>query len=216
MPDRERIAAFIGSLDPGLPGWLADVEAEALRDGVPVIRKETQQLLRFLVSLHRPERILEVGCGTGFSALLMWDAGDRLPKIDTIENYEPRIRKAKENLEHYSDGSVRLLEGDAHELLPGLKEPYDMIFMDAAKGQYPAFLPEVLRLLVPGGLLVTDNVLREGDILESRFAVRRRDRTIHKRMRGYLYELMHAPGLVSTILPGGDGAALSVKKKENS
>ena len=213
MSERERIASFIGSLDPGLADWLEALEAEALEEGIPVIRKETQQLLRFLVSLTGAHDILEVGTGIGFSALLMWDAAGKKPRIDTIENYGPRILKARENLEKYGDGSIRLLEGDAHELLPQLSESYDLIFMDAAKGQYLSFLPEVKRLLRPGGLLITDNVLQEGDLLQSRFAVRRRDRTIHKRMRDYLYALMHDPELRSTILQGGDGVALSVKGK---
>ena len=104
------------------------------------------------------------------------------------------------------------MEGDAIEILKYLEGPYDMIFMDAAKGQYINFLPDVLRLLPEGGLLVSDNVLQEGDIIESRYAVTRRDRTIHSRMREYLYELKHHPQLQTVILPVGDGVTLSVKQ----
>ena len=107
--------------------------------------------------------------------------------------------------------SMTLLEGDATEILKTLQEPYDMIFMDAAKGQYIHFLPDVMRLLKKGGILVSDNVLQDGDVMESRYAVTRRNRTIHSRMREYLYELKHNNQLVTDILPVGDGVTVSVK-----
>ena len=103
------------------------------------------------------------------------------------------------------------MEGDATEILKELDGTYDVIFMDAAKGQYINFLPDILRLLSPGGLLISDNVLQDGDIIESRFAVTRRNRTIHARMREYLYELKHHPELETVILPVGDGVTLSTK-----
>ena len=121
---------------------------------------------------------------------------------------------AKENFARYDkDGRITLLEGDAAEVLKELDGHYDMIFMDAAKGQYIHFLPDVLRLLSPGGLLVSDNVLQDGNIIESRYAVTRRDRTIHSRMREYLYELKHNELLETVILPVGDGVTLSTKRK---
>ena len=112
------------------------------------------------------------------------------------------------------DDVITLIEGDAMEVLKSLDGPYDLIFMDAAKGQYPHYLPEVLRLLAPGGVLMSDNVLQDGNLIESRFAVERRDRTIHSRMREYLYTLKHHENLETSILPLGDGVALSVKKNE--
>ena len=213
MMSPERIRSFIESLEPECPQWLTDLEQQALADMVPIIRKETQQLLRFLVRYQKPEQILEVGTAVGFSALLMWEASGKSARITTIENYEKRIPIARENFaKNGADAQITLLEGDAAEVLKTLDGAYPMIFMDAAKGQYSAFLPEVLRLLSPGGLLITDNVLQDGDLLESRYAVTRRDRTIHARMRDYLYELMHSDVLDSTILNVGDGMALSVKK----
>ena len=107
---------------------------------------------------------------------------------------------------------IELLEGDAAQVLKTLTEPYDFIFMDAAKGQYIHFLKDVMRLLEPGGVLVSDNVLQEGDIIESRFAVTRRNRTIHKRMRDYLYELTHMEELTTSVLPVGDGVTVSVRR----
>jgi len=211
MRRSDRIASFIESLQPALPDWLEDIESRAVKDDVPIIRKETAALLTFMVRTRRPARILEVGSATGYSALLMWNASGGSVKIDTIEKYEKRIPIAEENFKKNAGDMITLYAGDAAEVLPTLTQEYDMIFMDAAKGQYLSFLPEVLRLLKSGGILITDNVLQEGDVMESRYAVCRRDRTIHSRMRDYLYELMHNEALESTILSGGDGMAISYK-----
>jgi predicted O-methyltransferase YrrM len=160
----ERIRSFIESLEPAHPQWLDDLERQAIEDQVPVIRKETQQLLRFLVKYINPEQILEVGTAVGFSALLMWEASGKRARITTIENYEKRIPIARENfVKNGADEQIKLLEGDAAEVLKTLEGTYSLVFMDAAKGQYSAFLPEVIRLLAPGGMLVTDNVLQDGD-----------------------------------------------------
>ena len=206
----ERQTAFIRSLDEGNTTFLNEIEVEAREAGVPIIRPETQRLLRFLLEMQKPCRILEIGCAVGFSALLMSEYGMSESRITTIENYEKRIRQARENFKRAGkEEKITLLEGDAAKILPTLTGPYDMIFMDAAKGQYLAFLPEVMRLLSPEGLLISDNVLQEGDILESRYAVTRRDRTIHSRMREYLYRITHDPRLETVILPVGDGLAVS-------
>ena len=108
------------------------------------------------------------------------------------------------------------MEGDAAQVLERLEGPYDLIFMDAAKGQYLHFLPQVLRLLAENGMLISDNILQDGDIIESRYAVIRRNRTIHRRMRRYLYELTHHDSLVTAVFPVGDGITVSSKKQENS
>lgn len=209
----ERLVTYINSLDSENSSLLNRIEREAIENYVPVIRKETQQFLKLLLAMKRPERILEVGTAVGFSALLMAENNPVLCEIVTIENYEKRIPIAKANFkEAKRDGEITLLEGDALEILPTLKEPFDFIFMDAAKGQYINFLPELLRLLKSGGTLVSDNVLQDGDIIESRFAVTRRNRTIHKRMRKYLYEVTHHKELVSSVLPIGDGLTVSSKK----
>ena len=140
-----------------------------------------------------------------------------LPKdgrITTIEKYEKRIPIARENFSRAAVADrITLLEGDALEIMKSLEEPFDFIFMDAAKGQYIHYLPEAIRLLAPEGVLMSDNVLQDGDVIESRFAVERRNRTIHSRMREYLYELKHNERLQTSILPLGDGVALSIKKK---
>ena len=135
--------------------------------------------------------------------------------ITTIENYDKRIPIARANFKRAGkEEQIDLIEGDALEVMHGLEGPYDLIFVDAAKGQYIHYLPEVMRLLGTDGVLVSDNVLQEGDIIESRFAVERRNRTIHSRMREYLYELKHHDQLQTSIIPLGDGVALSVKRRD--
>ncbi|MCI8991260.1 MAG: O-methyltransferase [Eubacterium sp.] len=210
MITEERITEYIHSLDNGNPPFLEELEKQAKLDDVPVIRKETQALIRLLISIKKPGSILEVGTAVGFSALFMAQYSPVETQITTIENYPPRIREAKENIERAGkEEQIRLLEGDAMEILPALQECYDFIFMDAAKAQYICFLPELLQHLNPGGILVSDNVLQEGDIIQSHFAVIRRNRTIYKRMREYLYELTHHERLVTAVLPVGDGVAVS-------
>ena len=209
----ERMSAFIDSMDKGNTPFLDEIEDYALQTQVPVIRKSMQQLLRFLLALMKPKNILEVGTAIGFSALLMSEYAPRDCHITTIEKYEKRIPIARANFEKAGKtDDITLLEGDAMDVLKELNGTFDLIFMDAAKGQYIHFMPEILRLLAPGGLLISDNVLQDGDIVESRFAVTRRNRTIHTRMRDYLFELTHHPELETTILPVGDGVTLSVKK----
>ena len=210
--EQDRMTAFINSLDQGNAPYLDELERIAKKDDVPIVRKDSQALLKFLMAQANPVNILEVGCATGFSALLMAEYSRDDAKITTIEKYEKRIPIARDNFIKYdSKHKITLLEGDATEILKTLTPGYDFIFMDAAKGQYINFLPDCLRILNKGGLLVSDNVLQDGDVIESRFAVTRRDRSIHSRMREYLYELKHNDALNTVILTVGDGMTLSVK-----
>lgn len=209
----ERIVTFINSMETENSEILETIEREALDAKVPIIRKEMQSFLKTLLMILKPMRVLEVGTAVGFSAILMSELIPADGRITTIENYEKRIPLAKDNFRRAGKEEViTLLEGDALDILPTLTEEYDFIFMDAAKGQYIHFLPQVLRLLKRGGVLLSDNVMQDGTVIESRFAVERRDRTIHARMREYLYELKHHDLLQTSILPLGDGVALSVKK----
>ncbi len=209
----ERLVTYINSLDTGNTAMLDQIEREATADYVPIIRKEMQSFLKFLLAMKKPARILEVGTAVGFSAILMAEYDPVPCQITTIENYEKRIQIARENFKRAGkEAQITLLEGDAAEVLKTLEGPYDFIFMDAAKGQYIHFLPEILRLLARDGVLVSDNVLQDGDVIESRFAVTRRNRTIHKRMREYLYTLTHSEELVTAVLPVGDGITLSTRR----
>ena len=208
----DRMTTFINSLDSGNPEYLDRLEEEAIADFVPIIRKDMQAFLKFMMRLCKPRNILEVGTAVGFSALLMSEYAPEA-HITTIENYEKRIPIARDNIAKAGkSASIDLIPGDATEILPTLTDTYDFIFMDAAKGQYINFLPEIMRLLSKGGILVSDNVLQDGDIIESRFAVVRRDRTIHTRMREYLYTLKHMEGVSTVTLPVGDGITVTVKE----
>lgn len=209
----ERYVSYINSLNTGNDDLLTRIERDAVKDLVPIIRTETQQFLKTLLAMYKPEAILEVGTAIGFSSILMARSNPVPCKITTIENYEKRIPVAKSNIHKAGLSDViTLIEGDAAEVLKELTGPFDFIFMDAAKGQYIHFYPEVKRLLRQGGVLVSDNVLQDGEIIQSRFAVTRRNRTIHKRMREYLYELTHDEAFTTSILPLGDGVTVSVKK----
>ena len=211
----ERMRTYINSLDMGNTPFLEELEQYAIRERVPIIRREMQSFIKMFLAVNRPKRILEVGTAIGFSTLLMCEYGPEDLQIVTIENYEKRIPIARENFRKAGrESQITLLEGDAGEILKTLTGTFDMIFMDAAKGQYIHYMPEAVRLLADGGILMSDNVLQDGDIIESRFAVERRNRTIHSRMRDYLYELKHSNVLETSIIPLGDGVALSIKKKK--
>ena len=211
----ERCVSYIDSLSDPLTPLLTRIEEDAKEQGVPIIRKSTRSLLKYILADVRPERILELGTATGFSAIFMATYGRDNAHIDTIENYEKRIGEAKRNIAGSGmEEKINLIEGDALEVLDSLSKDdktYDMIFMDAAKAQYPNYLPVCKKLLREGGVLVSDNVLFDGDIVLSRFAVRRRDRTIHARMREFLRDITEDEELVTTVLPIGDGMTLSVK-----
>lgn len=218
MADAERIQDFIRSFDIERDSEaLHAIRAEAREDNVPVIRKDTEELIRILLAMNQPEKILEVGAAIGFSSVFMAECTGSNTKITTIENYPPRIERAKSNISMAGmQDKITLLEGDATQILKELQDPYDFIFMDAAKGQYIHFFEDIMRLLKPGGILLSDNVLQDGDIFESRYGIRRRNHTIHGRMREYLYVLTHHEQLDTVILETGDGMTISVKKKISS
>ena len=208
----ERFVTYIHSLEKPNSEILTEIEQVAHKDLVPIIRKEMESFLRVILTIKHPKEILELGTAIGYSAILMSECCDA--KITTIENYEKRIPIARENFEKAGKSDqIELLEGDAMEVMKTLpKEKYDFIFMDAAKAQYINYLPEVMRLLIPGGVLITDNVLQDGDLIQSKFVVRRRDRTIHKRMREFLETVKHDERLETSIVPIGDGIVMAVKK----
>jgi predicted O-methyltransferase YrrM len=220
MITEERIAAYINSLDRDLPPQLLLLEQEAEKNKVPIIKKETQGVIRFLLKLQKPRRILEVGTAIGFSALFMSEYSPKECKITTIEKVPMRLAEARSNLnsDRFSKrDKITLMEGEAIEILDKLveaKETYDLIFLDAAKAQYMNFLPKLMKLMEEGCLLITDNVLQDGTVVNSRYSVTRRDRTIHTRMREYLYAITHMEELETLILPVGDGVALSFQNRE--
>lgn len=209
----ERITSFINSMNRDDEGIIGVIEKEALADEVPIIRKETKEWIKTMLLIKKPLRVLEVGTAVGFSAIYMSRYLPEDGHITTIEKWEPRIVKAKENFKRADvEKRITLLEGDAADILKNLQETYDFIFMDAAKGQYIHFLPDIIRLLAKEGVLISDNVLQDGEVLDSKYVVTRRNRTIHTRMREYLYMLKNHEQLETSIIPLGDGVALSVKR----
>lgn len=214
----ERIVSYINSLNADNEGMLAEIENEAKAAGVPVIRKEMENFLKVMLAVKKPAGILEVGAAVGYSSILMSMNVDSDCHITTIENYDIRIEQARHNIARAGkESQITLLEGDAMNILKDLpSQEYDFVFMDAAKAQYINFLPEVLRVMKTSAVLISDNVLQEGSIAESRYAVTRRDRTIHARMREYMYELTHMNELITSIVPIGDGITMSVKRMEDN
>lgn len=216
----ERLSVYLDSLLWDLPEYLQEIEKKAIAEGVPIIKRSTQVLLAFFLRMERPGAVLEIGTATGFSAMLASEYTSPGTVIDTIEKVPARIKNARANFKKYNKKDrINLIEGDANKVLRQLvahEKKYGFVFMDAAKGQYMNFAEPVYKLLAGGGMLVTDNVLQDGDVIQSRYAVTRRDRTIHGRMREYLYYLSHSEEWDTIILPVGDGVAVSVKKGRDS
>ena len=230
----EHIAAYINSLESDMAPYLMELERQALADGVPIIKKQAQALLRFFLKMKCPKHILEVGTAVGFSSSFISEYMPRDCTITTIEKVEMRIVEAKKNLcKAPRANDIILLCGEAMDALsmingntdrdveffyPGgipisLQPKYDFVFMDAAKAQYMNFLPEIMKLLADDAIFITDNVLQEGSIAKSKYSITRRDRTIHMRMREYLYTLTHSKEFDTVVLPVADGMAISYRVK---
>ena len=209
--DYGRIRDYLYSLELEPDERLEELRAYAEKERVPIIRRETESFLRTLIRARDPKHILEIGTAIGYSALVM--AGCTGGDILTMENYEKRIPIARSNIERAGlSERIRLMEGDAGELLAGLSGSFDFIFLDAAKGQYINWLPDIVRLMDRGAILFADNVLQDLTVLESRFTVERRERTTHSRMREFLHAIKHDERLESSVLPIGDGVSISVRR----
>lgn len=209
------ISKYIRVLQPPYEGVLSEIQEEAIDNDVPIVPHEVARFLSVILTMKKPKRILEIGTAVGFSASLMSKYLDDGGHITTIDRYDIMLADAKKNIARMGiEDKVTILEGDANDILPTLEGPYDVIFMDAGKGQYMNFLPHCLRLMPVGGILIADDILQGGYIAKSRYAVERRQRTIHKRLRNFLWEITHNPILETCLLPVGDGIALCYKKEE--
>ena len=213
MSSLERISSFIQSYITDEKGQLAGIYDDAVQRGVPVIRKETKELLKTQLLALRPRKILEIGTAVGYSALVMLDClKDENVAITTLEIDEDRIREALHNIRQaQKEKQIKVIQGDAMETLKTLEDSvYDFVFVDAAKAQYINYYPEIMRVVKKGGMIISDNLLQEGEILESHFSVDKRNRTIHDRMREYIYTITHDERLVTSVLSVGDGVAISI------
>ena len=206
---------YLRLIQPHFDGVLGEIEKESRQKNIPIIPHETARLLSVLLTMKQPKNILEIGTAVAFSAGLMTRYLQEGGKVTTIDRYDIMLDDAYVNIKRMGlEEKVEIIKGDAGEVLPTLEGPYDVIFLDAAKGQYSAFLPHLIRLMPVGGLLVVDDVLQGGDIAKTRFSVPRRQRTIHKRLRNFLWEVSHTDILESSIVPIGDGLVVSVKIKD--
>ncbi len=210
---QDRAEIFLDTLRPEWPDYIVALEQEALQEEVPIIRRGTRDVIRFLLQSVKPVKMLEIGTGVGYSALVMKEVMPENGSILTVENYAPRIQKAKAHFEKYhARPFVTLWDMDGEEALKKcIREgmTFDGIFLDGPKGQYGTYLPLMKNVLNRNGFILCDNLFHEGDVLESRFIVRRRDRTIHKHMRQFLKDLREDPELLSIALVEGDGLSLS-------
>ena len=213
MTADERVISYINSLGVQNNDFLEALYDRAAKDRVPVIRREVISFIKTVLKMIMPESILEIGTAVGFSSLLMAFNTEPCCHITTLESEPEMIKAARENIASAGmEDRINIIPGDANITLAEISDRYDLVFMDAAKAQYISFLPEVKRLMKEGAVLLSDNIFHDGEIIESRFLVERRDRTIHKRMREYLYAIKHDPELCTSLIPLGDGLAFSVKR----
>ena len=207
----KRLPLYISSLTSDNSEFTEALGREARDIGVPVLRRESEGFFKMLLKLKKPSRILEIGTAYGYSTLIM--AENTMPdcRITTIEIGEQDAAKAKEAFERAGVGDrIELIVGDAADVIPELTGRYDFVFLDASKGQYMKFFNAVRGLLAPGGVILSDNVLQGGDVLKSHFIIEQRDRTVHRRMRDFLFAITHDEEFVTSIVPVGDGMAVSV------
>lgn len=211
---QEKVIDFLREIQPMCSGQLGEIQKKAIDENVPIIPPEVANLLAVILQIKKPSSILEIGTAIAFSASFMSQYIKEDGIITTIERFDVMKKQAIENIKKLGlENKINMIEGDAAKILPTLKGPYDIIFMDAAKAQYNTFLPECIRLLPVGGILIADDVLQNGFIAQSRFEVPRRQRTIHKRMRNFLWNISHSSALQSSIIPIGDGVAICYKKE---
>ena len=209
------ISRYIRLIQPKYDGVLGEIQEEALAEEIPIVPHETARFLSTLLTIKKPKEILEIGTAVAFSAGLMSRYLQEGGHVTTIDRYEYMLNIAKKNIKRMGlEEKINIIEDDAANVLPELSGPYDFIFLDAAKAQYIQFLPELLRLMPIGGVLVADDVLQGGNIAKSRFSLPRRQRTIHKRMRNFLWDISHLDCLESSIIPIGDGIVMCTKVKE--
>lgn len=209
---QDKVEAFLNEIQPLCDGKLGQIQQEAIIQKVPIIPPEVINLLGVILQIKKPKNILEIGTAVGFSSIFMSQYIQKGGSITTIERFDIMKEKAIKNIKRMKlEDTIKILEGDATDILPTLNDKYDLIFIDAAKGQYNTFLNECIRLLPVGGILIADDVLQDGFIAQSRFEVPRRQRTIHKRMRNFLWNITHSDVLQSSIVPIGNGVAICYK-----
>lgn len=210
-----KLADYLDNLMPYTDGDIGELQRKSYDEGIPIIPNDVVRFISVLLSVKKPKNILEIGCAVGFSSSFMSGFIQDDGTVTTIERYPIMIEKAKENIKNLGlTHKINLIEGDANEVLKTLNEQYDVIFMDAGKGQYINILKDVYRLLKVGGIIIADDLLQNGDVAKDKSEIVKRQRTIHYRLNDFLYEITHNDGLDTSILTIGDGVAVCYKKKE--
>ena len=211
--NEEYIEKYIRSIIPKREDYLSTMEAYAQENHVPIIEPEVAQLLKVLLKWNNPKNILEVGTAIGYSALIMALSTSEDCQITTIERRADMVELAQENIVQTAfKDKIRIIEGDAIDILPNLNSEYDFIFLDAAKGQYMEFFNYCIKFLKPGGMIVSDNVLFKGMVATDTLVLRRK-KTIVKRLRAFLEHINNLQGYTSCVLPVGDGVALTYREE---
>lgn len=210
-----KVLEYLDIISPVNSQTVEEIRSVAKENYIPIIKRDTENLLKFVLKMQNPKSILEIGCAVGYSAIVMLENSGA--DIVTVEKMPERVEEAKKNIKYANlEDRAKIIEGDAGEILERLvneNKKFDFIFMDAAKAHYITWLPTVKALLKDKGIIFSDNCLQEGDLLESSFAIRKRDKTIHKRMRDYIYLLLHDEDLESWIFSIGDGVLLSRSRR---
>jgi len=206
------IEEYIRSILKGGYGELSRLRDYANNNNIPIISPEVEQFIRILLKVSDAKNILELGTAIGYSALIMAEAANPDAKITTIEVRDDMYEMAKENISanKYSK-RIRLIKGDAKEVVPKLNERYDFVFLDAAKGHYLGFFKDCIKKLNYGGIVVSDNVLYRGMVAKDEL-INKRDKTIVRRMRNYLDYISNLDGYITSVIPLCDGVALTYKE----
>ncbi|MBR1737596.1 MAG: O-methyltransferase [Firmicutes bacterium] len=211
----DKLKKYIDDVQPIRGGMLGEIQKNAYEKNVPIIPNDVVKLIEFIFAVTKPEKVLEIGMAIGFSSSLMAELMEGRGHVTTIDRFDVMIKQAKENFRKLgNEDKITLIEGDAAEILPTLDEKYDIIFLDAAKGQYINFLPDCMRLLKTGGILIADDILQNGTVADDISEITRRQRTIHKRLRAFIEEITGNPYLTTSILTIGDGVAVCRKNEE--
>lgn len=196
-----------------LTGALGELEQQAHEKGVPVIPHETVTFMQTLFNLKKPQTVLEVGTAIGFSASLFATCMGATGRVTSIDRYPLMLEHAKKNIAHLGlEGQIKLLAGDAADILPTLTPSYDLIFMDSAKAKYLDFLDDCLRLLAADGVLLIDDVLQGGTVFADAATVPHRNKAIYRKLNQLLTRVFNDSTLVATLLPLGDGVLMITKK----
>lgn len=212
---KPELVAYLREEQKQVPGELGQIQKEANERGVPIIPHETVVFMQFLLGQIKPKNILEIGTAIGFSSSLMAQYAAKDAHVTTIDRFDVMIRNAKETYKRLgNEEQITLLEGQASDIFATLTGPYDFIFMDSAKSKYIEFLPECLRLLKKGGVLMVDDIFQAGTVLDPIEEIPRSQRTIHRKLKRFLKVINTHPDLTTSLVPLGDGVALITKEAD--